>query len=289
MLFFFNINGHVVTGQKPQTVSTINFTSPNMSNDTNPGPATTSTTDAIGIAMNNVRSDNMDNLLNQTITPFMDKPTSMVTTATSENQTQGEGEINQPILTSNSDMVTGNNDQTHTAIDDSASPDPATQVNNPMPFTDNQTVLLQFQHPADSDIINKLQRIENMANEQAAVVENATNAATKSVQESNNRVIQNMSAIRSSINGSTNGDIIAINNLTDRITSMQESNNKIIQDMSELKSYVKKPFSSYISPTIMSGIVAAIVSSIVILLFLHASKTDVGVKFNELKFRKKYR
>jgi hypothetical protein len=299
MLFFSSINGHTVTGQKPQTVSTINFTSPASSNVTTTSnvssPATTSTTDTIDIVMNSIRSDNMDKLLNQTILPFMDKPTPTITTATSDNQTQGgERKINQPILTSNLDMVTGNNDQIQsTATDDSTSTDTNIRTNNPIPFTDNQTVLLQFQDPADSEIINKLQRVEDMANEQATV-ENVSRTAAKLVHESYNRLMRDLSEIRSSINGSapsTFQSITAteIDNLTDRITSMQKSNNVILQDLSELKSPVKKPSSYYISSPIISGMVAAVVSSTVIFLFLRTCKTDAGVKFSELRFRRKYR
>jgi len=293
MLFFSSINGHAVTGQKPQTVSTINFTSPTTSNVSS--PATTSTTDTIDIVMNSIRSDNMDKLLNQTILPFMDKPTPTITTATSDNQTQGgERKINQPILTSNLDMVTGNNEQIQsTATDDSTSTDTNIRTNNPIPFTDNQTVLLQFQDPADSEIINKLQRVEDMANEQATV-ENVSRTAAKLVHESYNRLMRDLSEIRSSINGSapsTFQPITAteIDNLTDRITSMQKSNNVILQDLSELKSPVKKPSSYYISSPIISGMVAAVVSSTVIFLFLRTCKTDAGVKFSELRFRRKYR
>jgi len=293
MLFFSSINGHAVTGQKPQTVSTINFTSPTTSNVSS--PATTSTTDTIDIVMNSIRSDNMDKLLNQTILPFMDKPTPTITTATSDNQTQGgERKINQPILTSNLDMVTGNNEQIQsTATDDSTSTDTNIRTNNPIPFTDNQTVLLQFQDPADSEIINKLQRVEDMANEQATV-ENVSRTAAKLVHESYIRLMRDLSEIRSSINGSapsTFQPITAteIDNLTDRITSMQKSNNVILQDLSELKSPVKKPSSYYISSPIISGMVAAVVSSTVIFLFLRTCKTDAGVKFSELRFRRKYR
>ena len=301
MLFFSSINGHTVTGQKPQTVSTINFTSPASSNVTTTSnvssPATTSTTDTIDIVMNSIRSDNMDKLLNQTILPFMDKPTPTITTATSDNQTQGgERKITQPILTSNLDMVTGNNYQAQsTATDDSTSTDATIRANNPIPFTDNQTVLLQFQDPADSEIINKLQRVEDMANEQATV-ENVSRTAAK-FHESNGRLMRDLSEIRSSINGSTPSTFQSItslrateiDNLTDRITSMQKSNNIILQDVSELKLSVKKPSSYYISSPIISGMAAAVVSSAVIFLFLRTCKTDAGVKFSELRFRRKNR
>jgi hypothetical protein len=132
-----------------------------------------------------------------------------------------------------------------------------------------------------------------MANEQATV-ENVSRTAAKLVHESYIRLMRDLSEIRSSINGSapsTFQSITAteIDNLADRITSMQKSNNIILQDASELKSSVKKPSSYYISSPIISGMVAAVVSSTVIFLFLRTCKTDAGVKFSELRFRRKYR
>jgi hypothetical protein len=40
---------------------------------------------------------------------------------------------------------------------------------------------------------------------------------------------------------------------------------------------------------VISSIVAAIVSAVVILLLLRIYKTRIGVRFNELKFKRKYR
>jgi hypothetical protein len=297
MLLFSTFGGHSVTGQRPQTVSTINFTSPTTSNVS--GPNNISTTDAIDISMNNIISDNMDKLLNQTILPLIVQPNYMINSDTSDNQTSGEAkrEIVQPILTSDSDMIVDNNDQTQKPTTEvSTDMDNISAVNSPIPFTDNQTVLLQFQDPGDTVVIDRLQRIENIADKQV-VNENATKTAAKSVQESNKMLIQDLMGIRSSLNGSspstfqsvTSNGVTGLNNLTDRITSMQKSNNEIMQDVVGLRSFVKEPSHSYILPPIISSIVAAIVSFSAIILFLCMRTTGPGIRFDELRFKKKYR
>lgn len=294
---FSTFGGHSVTGQRPQTVSTINFTSPTTSNVS--GPNNISTTDAIDISMNNIISDNMDKLLNQTILPLIGQPDYMINSDTSDNQTPGEAkrEIVQPILTSDSDMIVDNNDQTQKPTTEvSTDLDNISAVNSPIPFTDNQTVLLQFQDPGDTVVIDRLQRIENIADKQV-VNENATKTAAKSVQESNKMLIQDLTGIRSSLNGSspstfqsvTSNGVTGLNNLTDRITSMQKSHNEIMQDVVGLRSFVKEPSHSYILPPIISSIVAAIVSFSAIILFLCMRTTGPGIRFDELRFKKKYR
>lgn len=296
-LLFSTFGGHSVTGQRPQTVSTINFTSPTTSNVS--GPNNISTTDAIDISMNNIISDNMDKLLNQTILPLIGQPDYMINSDTSDNQTSGEAkrEIVQPILTSDSDMIVDNNDQTQKPTTEvSTDLDNISAVNSPIPFTDNQTVLLQFQDPGDTVVIDRLQRIENIADKQV-VNENATKTAAKSVQESNKMLIQDLTGIRSSLNGSspstfqsgTSNGVTGFNNLTDRITSMQKSHNEIMQDVVGLRSFVKEPSHSYILPPIISSIVAAIVSFSAIILFLCMRTTGPGIRFDELRFKKKYR
>jgi hypothetical protein len=287
-LLFSTFGGHSVTGQGPQTVSTINFTSPTTSNVS--GPNNISTTDAIDISMNNIISDNVDKLMNQTILPLTGQPNYMINSDTSDNQTSGEAkrEIVQPILTS--DQTQKPTTEVSTDIENISA------VNSPIPFTDNQTVLLQFQDPGDTVVIDRLQRIENIADKQV-VNENATKTAAKSVQESNKMLIQDLMGIRSSLNGSspstfqsvTSNGVTGLNNLTDRITSMQKSNNEIIQDIVGLRSFVKESSHSYILPPIISSIVAAIVSFSAIILFLCTRMTGPGIRFDELRFKKKYR
>jgi phenylalanyl-tRNA synthetase alpha subunit len=142
--------------------------------------------------------------------------------------------------------------------------------------------LLRFQDPANYDIINKLEGIENLMNEQISV-ENATETVAKSLQESNNKMVQDLSQIKTSINR----ELVASNNLT----SIQTSKNEITQDLSQLKSSINTPssWSSYLSRAVISSIVAAMVSAVVILLLLRIYKTRIGVRFNELKFKRKYR
>jgi hypothetical protein len=294
-LLFSTFGGHSVTGERPQTVSTINFTSPTTSNVS--GPNNISTTDAIDISMNNIISDNMDKLMNQTILPLIGQPDYMINSDTSDNQTPGEAkrEIVQPILTSDSDMIVDNNDQTQKpTTEESTDMDNISAVNSPIPFTDNQTVLLQFQDPKDTIVIDRLQRIENIADKQV-VNENATETAAKSVQESNKMLIQELTGIRSSLNGSspstfqsvTSNGVTGLDNLTDRIMSMQKSKNKIMQDVVGLSSSVQELSRSNILPPIISSMVAAIVSFSTIMLFLRICETGPGIKFGELRFKKK--
>jgi hypothetical protein len=296
-LLFSTFGGQSVTGQRPQTVSTINFTSPTTSNVSSPNNI--STTDAIDISMNNIISDNMDKLLNHTILPLLGQQDYMNNSDTFDNQTSGEAkrEIIQSILTSDSDMIVDNNDQNQKPTTEvGTAMDNISAVNSPIPFTDNQTVLLHFQDPGDTVVIDRLQRIKNIADKQVGN-ENATKTAAKSVQESNKMLIQDLTGIRSSLNGSspstfqsvTSNGVTGLNNLTDRITSMQKSNNEIMQDVVGLRSFVKEPSHSYILPPIISGIVAAIVSFSAIILFLCMRTTGPGLRFDELRFKKKYR
>src|SRR5215208_619455 len=163
MFFFISFGDYAIAGQKPPTVSTVNFSAPDSSN------LTASTTDIIGITMNSVRADNMDKLMNETIAPFIKNSTSRITT-TSESPANEEREIIQPILTTNSSEIvtdTNNQDQKSPMEDHSSSSSSSSgKVDSPISFTSNQTVLLQFQDPANYDIINKLEGIKNLINKQ---------------------------------------------------------------------------------------------------------------------------
>jgi hypothetical protein len=274
MFFFISFGDYAIADQKPPTVSTVNFSAPDSSN------LTASTTDIIGITMNSVRADNMDKLMNETIAPFINNSTSRITT-TSESPANEEREIIQPILTTNSSEIvadTNNQDQKSPMEDHSSS----SKVDSPISFTSNQTVLLQFQDPANYDIINKLEGIKNLINKQISV-EDATQTVATSVQESNNKMVQALSQIKSSINR----ELAASGNLR----SIQISKNEITQDLSQLKSSINKPpfWSSYLSRAVISSVVAAIVSAVVILLLLHTYRTRIGRRFNELKFKREYR
>jgi hypothetical protein len=271
--FFIGFGDYAIAGQKPPTVSTVNFSAPDSSN------LTASTTDIIGITMNSIRANNMDKLMNETIAPFINNSTSRITT-NSESPANEEREINQPILTTNSSEIvadTNNQDQKSPMEDHSSS-----NVNSPISFTSNQTVLLQFQDPASYDIINKLEGIKNLINKQISV-ENATQTVATSAQESNNKMVQDLSQIKTSINRGLAA--------SDSLRSIQMSKNEITQDLSQLKSSINKPsfWSSHLSRAVISSIVAAIVSAVVVLLLLHTYRTRIGVRFNELKFKREYR
>jgi hypothetical protein len=277
MFFFISFGDYAIAGQKPPTVSTVNFSAPDSSN------LTASTTDIIGITMNSVRADNMDKLMNETIAPFINNSTSRITT-TSESPANEEREIIQPILTTNSSEIVAdtNNQDQKSPMEDHSSSSSSGKVDSPISFTSNQTVLLQFQDPANYDIINKLEGIKNLINKQISV-EDATQTVATSVQESNNKMVQALSQIKSSINR----ELAASGNLR----SIQISKNEITQDLSQLKSSINKPpfWSSYLSRAVISSVVAAIVSAVVILLLLHTYRTRIGRRFNELKFKREYR
>ena len=273
MFFFISFGDYAIAGQKPPTVSTVNFSAPDSSNPT------ATATDKIGITMNSIRTNNMDKLMNETIAPFMNNSTSRITT-NSESPANEEKEINQPILTTNSSELvadTNNQDQKSPMEDHSSS-----KVNRPISLTSNQTVLLQFQDPASYGIINKLEGIKNLINKQISV-ENATQTVATSVQESNNKMVQDLTQIKTSINRGLAA--------SDNLRSIQMSKNEITQDLSQLKSSINKPsfWSFYLSRAVISSIVAAIVSAVVILLLLHTYRTRIGVRFNELKFKREYR
>ena len=274
MFFFISFGDYAIAGQKPPTVSTVNFSAPDSSN------LTASTTDIIGITMNSIRANNMDKLMNETIAPFMNNSTSRITT-NSESPANEEKETNQPILTTNSSEIvadTNNQDQKSPMEDHSNS----SKVNRPISFTSNQTVLLQFQDPASYGIINKLEGIKNLIHKQISV-ENATQTVATSVQESNNKMVQDLTQIKTSINRGLAA--------SDNLRSIQMSKNEITQDLSQLKSSINKPsfWSFYLSRAVISSIVAAIVSAVVILLLLRTCRTRIGVRFNELKFKREYR
>jgi hypothetical protein len=274
--FFIGFGDYAIAGQKPLTVSTVNFSAPDSSN------LTASTTDIIGITMNSIRADNMDKLMNETIAPFINNSTSRIAT-NPESPANEEREINQPILTTNSSEIvadTNNQDQKSPMEDQSSN---SSKVDSPISFTSNQTVLLQFQDPASYDIINKLEGIKNLINKQISV-ENATQTVASSVQESNNnKMVQDLSQIKTSINRGLAA--------SDNLRSIQMSKNEISQDLSQLKSSINKPsfWPPYLSRVVISSIVAASVSAVVILLLLHTYRTRIGVRFNELKFKRDYR
>ena len=96
-------------------------------------------------------------------------------------------------------------------------------------------------------------------------------------------MVQDLSQIKTSINRGLAA--------SDNLRSIQMSKNEITQDLSQLKSSINKPsfWSSYLSRAVISSIVAAIVSAVVILLLLHTYRTRIGVRFNELKFKREYR
>jgi predicted PurR-regulated permease PerM len=73
-------------------------------------------------------------------------------------------------------------------------------ANNARAIADNGTIMLQFQNPTDIDIVNRLEKIETII--QKYIMRNDVNSTTKSIEESNNRIINELSEVKSSISGS---------------------------------------------------------------------------------------
>src|SRR5918994_1599944 len=59
-----------------------------------------------------------------------------------------------------------------------------------------KTILLQLQNPTDTDIVNRLEKIETIL--QDYTMRNDVNSTSKSIEESNNQIINQLSAIKSS-------------------------------------------------------------------------------------------
>jgi hypothetical protein len=81
--------------------------------------------------------------------------------------------------------------------------DPA---NNARAITDNGTILLQFQNPTDTDIVNRLDKLGTMIQENTK--RNDVNSTVKSFDESNNQIIRELSEIKSSIGGSSSSNLL---------------------------------------------------------------------------------
>jgi predicted PurR-regulated permease PerM len=109
---------------------------------------------------------------------------------------------------------------------------------------------------------------------------NDVNSTTKSIEESNNRIINELSEIKSSISGSSILPAVTTK-------SIKESNNQIINELSEIKSSISGSFPSNLFSGIISGaLVAAIVSAVAFFVLLRVYSNS-GIKLSELKLRRR--
>jgi hypothetical protein len=142
-------------------------------------------------------------------------------------------------------------------------------------IADNGTILLQFQNPMDADIVNRLERIETII--QNYTMRNEINMASKSIEESNNQIKNELSAIKSSINSSS--VLPAVADLDNTAKSIEESNNQIKSELSAIKS-------SSVWSGILSGALAAGIVSAVAIFVLTRLYGDNRIKLSEMRLRR---
>jgi hypothetical protein len=173
----------------------------------------TAAADAIDMAVRGIATNNIDRLMSETILPVLANSSS----SNKNNHTTGgvavAGEsrsINNTGDISNGQSIEGmqiQNDPLAASIRSRNSTNsPAVIMMDPEQRTsesgdtraiaDNGTILLQFQNPMDADIVNRLERIETII--QNYTMRNEINMASKAIEESNNQIKNELSAIKSS-------------------------------------------------------------------------------------------
>jgi hypothetical protein len=200
VVLFAIIEADATPSQEPQILSNLNFSS--------------ATTDAIDKTVRGMATDNIDKLMSETILPVLTNSSTSTNIATGNNQTDG----------STSNMVSNNQDQRNLQLQNgpvlanndgssnssaSFSMDPNQELdpaNNARAIADNGTILLQFQNPTDLDIVNRLDKIGTMVQEYTKG--NDLNSTVKSLDESNNQILRELSEIKSSIRGSSSSNLL---------------------------------------------------------------------------------
>jgi hypothetical protein len=256
----------------------------------------TAAADAIDMAVRGIATNNIDRLMSETILPVLANSSSPNIVANKNNHTTGStavaGEsssINNTGDISNGQSIKGmqiQNDPLAANIGSGNSTNsPAVVMMDPeqrssergdtRAIADNGTILLQFQNPMDADIVNRLERIETII--QNYTMRNEINMASKSIQESNNQIKNELSAIKSSINSSS--VLPAVGDLDNTAKSIEESNNQIKNELSAIKS--SNVWSGIISGALAAGIVSAV--AIFVLTRLYG---DNRIKLSEMRLRR---
>jgi hypothetical protein len=283
LFLFVSFEAYAVSSQQPSIVS---------NNDNN---LSNTPSDTIHKTVNAMVTNNMARLMNDTILSSMTNPTSkVVATNNNSSQTTTNNTAGTMSSQSNSTNTSGavtknNNNQTHMDVQKNVSESinengnenkirgtikrpimasagiidsnqeqqlPALNNNNTKTFADNQPVVLQIQKSTDTDIANKLEDIKNkLLNQPMAINKNNLTATIKSIEESNNIIIKELSEIKSLINGSS------------------------------------PPPPSTISPLVISGTIstAIIVSVVAILVFLWVYNNNTGGGIKKLNYMKLWR
>ena len=256
----------------------------------------TAAADAIDMAVRGIATNNIDRLMSETILPVLANSSSSNIVANKNNHTTGvaavAGEsrsINNTGDISNGQSIKGmqiQNDPLAANIGSRNSTNsPAVIMMDPeqrssgrgdtRAIADNGTILLQFQNPMDADIVNRLERIETII--QNYTMRNEINMASKSIEESNNQIKSELSAIKSSINSSSVLPTVA--DLDNTAKSIEESNNQIKSELSAIKS-------SSVWSGILSGALAAGIVSAVAIFVLTRLYGDNRIKLSEMRLRR---
>jgi hypothetical protein len=256
----------------------------------------TAAADAIDMTVRGIATNNIDRLMSETILPVLANSSSSNIVANKNNDTTGSaavvGEsssINNTGDISNGQSIKGmqiqndplaanigsRNSTNSPAVIMMDAEQRSSEGGNRRAIADNGTILLQFQNPMDADIVNRLERIETII--QNYTMRNEINMASKSIEESNNQIKNELSAIKSSINSSS--VLSAIANLDNTAKSVEESNNQIKNELSAIKS-------SSVWSGIISGALAAGIASAVAIFVLTRLYGDNRIKLSEMRLRR---
>jgi hypothetical protein len=264
-LLFVNLEVDATSSQQPSVVSNLNVSS--------------TTPDMIDKTVKGMATKNIDKLMSETILPVLTNSSASRVIITGNNQTAGGTSLSQ-LNSNSSDVFLNNQNQKNAQVQNGLAPTniSGSAANNARAIADNGTIMLQFQNPTDIDIVNRLEKIETII--QKYIMRNDVNSTTKSIEESNNRIINELSEIKSSISGSSILPAVTTK-------SIKESSNQIINELSEIKSSISGSFPSNLFSGIISGaLVAAIVSAVAFFVLLRVYSNS-GIKLSELKLRRR--
>jgi hypothetical protein len=256
----------------------------------------TTATDEIDRTVNGIATSNIDRLMSETILPVLTNSSTSKIVISGNNQTTegtqagGLSSINNSGVVSNDQNPKGmqvqnnslatniggknsNNSSEVSMMDPELRP---SKDSNARALADNGTILLQLQNPTDTDIVNRLEKIETIL--QDYTMRNDVNSTSKSIEESNNQIINQLSAIKSSINRSS--ALPAVTDLDSTARSIEESNNQIINQLSAIKS-------SSLWSGIASGALAAGIVSAVAVFVLTRLYGDSRIKLGEMRLRRR--
>jgi hypothetical protein len=256
----------------------------------------TAAADAIDMAVRGIATNNIDRLMSETILPVLANSSSSNIVANKNNHTTGGAAVagESSSINNTGDISNGQSSKGMQIQNDplAANIGSRNSTNNPAvimmdpeqrsseggdtrAIADNGTILLQFQNPMDADIVNRLERIETII--QNYTMRNEINMASKSIEESNNQIKNELSAIKSSINSSS--VLPAVADLDNTAKSIEESNNQIKSELSAIRS--SSVWSGIISGALAAGIVSAV--AIFVLTRLYG---DNRIKLREMRLRR---